>query len=338
MRGEVSLKQKKDTIQALNDFETAIDMDRYDPDGWSARAIVRLQQGKYTDAESDLDQAIHLSAKNAGNYINRALARFHQNNLRGAMSDYDLALDIDPNNFLGHYNRGLLRAQVGDDNRALEDFDFVLKVEPDNMMATFNRGLLRAQTGDYRGAISDYSKVIGEYPNFMAGYYQRAEARKKIGDRKGAEEDEFKIMKMQIDKRTVFLLVTKRKVTPVSDAVADDNSLGKLQWRVVGKVLARKRAQSCGPLLCGVACDADTKLQQQQATRGPPEKRWKCSRISRSAPACAVFPNRLPPVSVGESIELLSFENHITGIKTFLPSAGSLHLDTFFPRRSQPAG
>ena len=153
MRGEVNLKQN-DTIQALKDFDTAIDMDR-----------------------------------------------FHQNNLRGAMSDYDLALDIDPNNFLGHYNRGLLRAQVGDDNRAIEDFDFVLKIEPDNMMATFNRGLLRAQTGDYRGAISDYSRVIDEYPNFMAGYYHRAEARKKIGDRKGAEQDEFKVMKMQLDKR-----------------------------------------------------------------------------------------------------------------------------------------
>lgn len=200
MRGEVNLKQN-DTIQALNDFEKAITMDRYDPDGWAARAIVRLQQAKYKDAESDLDQAIHLSAKNAGNYINRALARFHQNNLRGAMGDYDLALDIDPNNFIGHYNRGLLRAQVGDDNRAIEDFDFVLKIEPDNMMATFNRGLLRAQTGDYRGAISDYSRVIEEYPNFTAGYYHRAEARKKIGDRKGAEQDEFKLMKMQIDRR-----------------------------------------------------------------------------------------------------------------------------------------
>ena len=200
MRGEVYLKQN-DTIQALNDFEKAIDIDRYDPDGWAARAIVRLQQSNYKEAEEDFDQAIHLSAKNAGNYINRALARFHQNNLRGAMSDYDLALDIDPNNFLGHYNRGLLRAQVGDDNRAIEDFDFVLKIEPDNMMATFNRGLLRAQTGDYRGAINDYTKVIDEYPNFMAGYYQRAEARKKTGDRKGAEQDDFKVMKMQIDKR-----------------------------------------------------------------------------------------------------------------------------------------
>lgn len=222
MRGEVSLKQN-DTIQALRDFDKAIDMDRYDPDGWGARAIVRLQQGKYKEAEADLDQSIHLSAKNAGNYINRALARFHQNNLRGAMSDYDLALDIDPNNFLGHYNRGLLRAQVGDDNRAIEDFDFVLKMEPDNMMAIFNRGLLRAQTGDYRGAISDYSKVIAEYPNFMAGYYQRAEARKKIGDCKGAEQDEFKIMKMQIDKRNGVSSGDKKEGGDSKD-VADNSS------------------------------------------------------------------------------------------------------------------
>ena len=139
------------------------------------------------------------------------------------MSDYDLALDIDPNNFLGHYNRGLLRAQVGDDNRAIEDFDFVLKMEPDNMMATFNRGLLRAQTGDYRGAISDYSKVIAEYPNFMAGYYQRAEARKKIGDHKGAEQDEFKIMKMQIDKRNGVSSGDKKEGDDSKD-VADNSS------------------------------------------------------------------------------------------------------------------
>lgn len=223
MRGEVSLKQN-DTIQALKDFDRAIKMDPYDPDGWSARSIVRIQQAKYKEAETDLDQAIHLSAKNAGNYINRALARFHQNNLRGAMSDYDLALDIDPNNFLGHYNRGLLRAQVGDDNRAIEDFDFVLKMEPDNMMATFNRGLLRAQTGNYRGAISDYSKVIREYPNFTAGYYHRAEARKKTGDRKGAEQDEFKLMKMQIDRRNG---VNRNKDVADNSAEESDEDGGK---------------------------------------------------------------------------------------------------------------
>ena len=71
MRGEVSLQQK-DTIAALTDFNKALDLDKYDPDAWAARAVVSLQQSKYAEAESDFDRAIHLSAKNAGNYINRA--------------------------------------------------------------------------------------------------------------------------------------------------------------------------------------------------------------------------------------------------------------------------
>ena len=77
MRGEVDLKQK-DTIAAEKDFGHAIEIDRYDPDTWASRAILRLQQQKYKDAEADFDHAIHLSTRNAGVYINRALARYHQ--------------------------------------------------------------------------------------------------------------------------------------------------------------------------------------------------------------------------------------------------------------------
>ena len=50
-----------DTVAALKDFNTALELDKYDPDAWSARAIVRLQQSNYAEAESDLDRAIHLS-------------------------------------------------------------------------------------------------------------------------------------------------------------------------------------------------------------------------------------------------------------------------------------
>ena len=41
MRGEVSLQQK-DTIAALTDFNKALELDKYDPDAWAARAIVKL--------------------------------------------------------------------------------------------------------------------------------------------------------------------------------------------------------------------------------------------------------------------------------------------------------
>ena len=51
MRGEVDLKQK-DTIAAEKDFGHAIEIDRYDPDTWASRAILRLQQQKYKRCRS----------------------------------------------------------------------------------------------------------------------------------------------------------------------------------------------------------------------------------------------------------------------------------------------
>ena len=69
------------------------------------------------------------------------------------------------------------------------------------MMATYNRALLREQTGDLRGAITDISRVLEAYPRFEAGYFRRAAIRRRVGDQKGADEDEFKVMKMQLDRR-----------------------------------------------------------------------------------------------------------------------------------------
>ena len=48
----------KDTIAALNDFNKALELDKYDPDAWSARAIVKLQQAKYAEAEADFNLSL----------------------------------------------------------------------------------------------------------------------------------------------------------------------------------------------------------------------------------------------------------------------------------------
>ena len=75
MRGEVDLKQKDTLAAGKKTFGKAIEIDRYDADTWASRAILRLQQQRYKDAEADLDHAIRLSTRNSGVYINRALAR-----------------------------------------------------------------------------------------------------------------------------------------------------------------------------------------------------------------------------------------------------------------------
>lgn len=58
----------------------------------------------------------------------------------------------------------------------------------------------------------------------MAGYYQRAEARKKMGDLKGAEQDEFKMMKMQIDKRNGVSSDDRKRNDEGDKEVAENSS------------------------------------------------------------------------------------------------------------------
>lgn len=197
IRAQVHIQQG-DTAAAHKDIDESMAIDKYDAAVYSMRAILRLQENGYAEAEEDLTQAIHLMPS-SGDYINRALARYHQDNLRGAMSDYDLALDLDKNSFLAHFNRGLLRAQVGDDNRAIEDFDFVIAQEPDNTIAVFNRALLRQKTGDYAGAEEDLTAVLDVYPDFLYGYECRAEVREKLGRRKQSEEDRLVVLRAQLD-------------------------------------------------------------------------------------------------------------------------------------------
>lgn len=196
MRARIHL-QKNDTIAAYADLSESLKQDKYDPDVYSVRALLYMQQQKYAEAEEDLSSAIYLQPS-SGDYVNRAVARCNQQNLRGAMADYDTAIDLDPNNFLGHFNRGLLRAQVGDDNRAIEDFDFVIEVEPDNVIAIYNRALLRAKTGDYQGAEEDFTEVLTAYPNFLEGYYFRADVRARQGKMRQAEEDRLVVMRSQL--------------------------------------------------------------------------------------------------------------------------------------------
>ena len=197
IRAQVHIQQG-DTAAAYEDIHESMAIDKYDAAVYSMRAILRLQQSRYDEAEEDLTYAIHLMPS-SGDYVNRALARYHQDDLRGAMADYDLALELDKNSFLAHFNRGLLRAQVGDDNRAIEDFDFVITQEPDNAIAVFNRALLRQKTGDYVGAEDDLTSVLAVYPDFLYGYECRADVRAKLGKRKQSEEDRLVVLKAQLD-------------------------------------------------------------------------------------------------------------------------------------------
>ena len=199
LKAEVCMLQK-DTIAGARYLDRSLELDPYDGEAWTMRAMISLSQRKWRDADTQLSKAIHLKPTTASYYVNRALARYNINNLRGALADYDKAIELDPNNFLAHYNRGQMRVQVGDYNRAVADFDYVIRMEPDNVMAIYNRALLLEKTGDLKGAVRDYSYLIGQYPNFWIGLSNRARLYRRMGQTAKAEMDEFRIFKAQMDK------------------------------------------------------------------------------------------------------------------------------------------
>ena len=198
MRAQVKLAEL-DTLAAEHWVDQALEVDSFDGNALSLKAMVLMSRKVYDEAERYLDKAIVQSPRHYPLFLNRALLRYNRDDLRGALSDYDAALSIRPGSFVGHFNRGLLLAQVGEDNRALEDFNYVLERQPDNYIALYNRVILLRNTGDYHAALRDLSKLLAEYTEFWEGYLLRAEIRRKLGDRYGAERDEFKVMKARIE-------------------------------------------------------------------------------------------------------------------------------------------
>lgn len=193
--------EQGDTLKALADYSSAIEMDPYYAPGYGNRGILYYQMNKLDEALADFNEAIKLNTRESGYYINRGLVRYQKNDLRGAMADYDQVVNMDSRNLIARFNRGLLRAQIGDNNRAIEDFDVVLQMEPGNLMAVYNRAILRYQTGNYRGSIQDLDKVLNQYPNFIAGYYTRSDAKRKINDAAGADRDQWHAFNLDQDRK-----------------------------------------------------------------------------------------------------------------------------------------
>lgn len=198
MRAQVKLAEL-DTLAAEHWVDQALEVDSFDGNALSLKAMVLMNRNASVEAEKYLDRAIVQRPRHYPLFLNRAILRYNRDDLRGAMNDYDAALAINPGSFAGHFNRGLLLAQVGEDNRAVEDFNYVIERQPDNYVAIYNRAILLRNIGRYSDALRDLSTLLAEYTEFWDGYLLRAQIRRKLGDRYGAERDEFKVMKARIE-------------------------------------------------------------------------------------------------------------------------------------------
>ena len=173
----------------MEDYNKAIKLDAFDPEGYIRRSRIYALKHDNKNAIKDLDKAVKLDTANSFALFNRALIRYEEMDIRGALADLDKVLELDPGNALTLYNRALIRTQAGDYNNALDDYDRVIAVNPNNVLAYFNRAGVYLELKQYRNAMDDYSQAINLYPDFAKAYMNRSYAKYNLGQYTSAKRD-----------------------------------------------------------------------------------------------------------------------------------------------------
>ena len=111
-RGQVHFT-KKEYKEALEDINTAINIDPRNPTPYVNRCVINLYGWKdYDKAIEDCSTAIRLSDKSSMAFNHRGYANEMKKNLTAALADYTRALEIDPKNEMAQTNLNRIRPSV----------------------------------------------------------------------------------------------------------------------------------------------------------------------------------------------------------------------------------
>jgi len=159
-------------IQAMSDYNKAIEIDSKFTDAYINRGNIYFQSGKFDLALSEYNKVIEVDPNNPDAYYNRGNIYYQQGNSAKAIYNYNKAIGININYAQAYNNRGNLYAQEGKFTDALSDYIRAIEIVPSYAEAYTNRGTLYSQQGKFIEALSDYNKAIEINPNFAEAYYR----------------------------------------------------------------------------------------------------------------------------------------------------------------------
>ena len=194
-KGRLQL-MNKDTLAAFYTFDNLVNLDKYNPETWSARALLNIIMNRRDNALDDYNQSIKLKSRNPNTYINRGILNYEKHRYRQAIADYDKAVEIDSTNITALFNRALLLNEVGDYHTAIVDLNKILELNPLMSEAIYQRAIINAHIGNNSKAIDDLTNIIERHPNFLPALYVRANIYDRIGEIKKAfidRDNAFKI-------------------------------------------------------------------------------------------------------------------------------------------------
>jgi len=170
MKGLI-LKDMGDTLQAIDNFQSAVEQDANHFAAYLELAHIFYQLRKdiavdYYENALRIDSTHYIALKGLAQY-------YHQTGqLEEAKTAYEKMIYHHPQEADGSYNYGLLYMELGDFEKAHHFFDVAVNYQPDFGEAYFYRGLASEKMGNKQAAIRDYKNAKNNNEKF--GYAEKA--------------------------------------------------------------------------------------------------------------------------------------------------------------------
>ncbi len=137
--------QLKNYVNAVKDFDQAIELENDYIDAYYVRALCYGNLKKYDKALNDFNKVIELNPDYKDVYINRGFYVSEKiGDYQGALNDYNRYLDLNKNgdNAFAYSNRGYAKYKLNDFDGAMEDIQESIRLNPDNAFVYKNRALI----------------------------------------------------------------------------------------------------------------------------------------------------------------------------------------------------
>jgi len=156
---------RRDFLQAISKYDTAIDLDSGYAAAYYNRGTMYAIVGDFRQAIRDFDKTIELKPRDAKAYCNRGAAYTHLGDFLRAIDDYGKALELDSLDATTYYNLGVAYDGLGNSQQAIADFSKAIELDPGYAKAYHNRAVAyRALGRDAEAAVDqlNYESLKGQ--------------------------------------------------------------------------------------------------------------------------------------------------------------------------------
>lgn len=149
-----------DLIQALLEFDLAIEADPQDPEAHLWRAVTLQRLGDHRQALSDLQTAYDLNGGGPDVLIEYGNVYLALDQWQLAIAQYDLALAHDPQRAQAFHNRGVAYERMGQPADARANFEQALRIDPRAFESHLGMAVACDRLDDRAQAIAAYRAAI----------------------------------------------------------------------------------------------------------------------------------------------------------------------------------